>query len=92
MKLDWTIKFGDILMIAALLGMALAFTWSARSVLTKLEITDSTIGLRLKSLEADMSGIDGELKSLTAAMVMLARQDERIKEHERRIAVVEARI
>ena len=91
MILDWTIKFGDILPIAALLGMALAFTWSARSVLAKIEITDSTIGLRLKSLEADMSGIDGELKNLTAAMVLLARQDERIKDHDRRISKVEAR-
>ena len=91
MILDWTIKFGDILTIAALLGMALAFTWSARSVLAKIEITESTIGLRLKSLEADMSGIDGELKNLTAAMVLLARQDERIKDHDRRISKVEAR-
>ncbi len=89
MILDWTIKFGDILTIAALLGMALAFTWSARSVLAKIEITDSTIGLRLKSLEADMRGIDSEMKNLTAAMVMLARQDERIKEHDRRITAIE---
>ena len=91
MILEWTIKFGDILTIISLLGMALAFTWSARSVLAKIEITDSTIGLRLKSLEADMRGIDGEMKTLTAAMITLARQDERIKEHERRIAMIESR-
>lgn len=89
MILDWTIKFGDILTIMSLLGMALAFTWSARSVLAKIEITDSTIGLRLKSLEGDMRAIDGEMKTLTAAMITLARQDERIKEHERRIVVLE---
>ena len=89
MILDWTIKFGDILTILALLGMALAFTWSARSVLAKIEITDSTIGLRLKSLEGDMRAIDGEMKTLTAAMITLARQDERIKEHERRISAIE---
>ena len=89
MILDWTIKFGDILTIVSLLGMALAFTWSARSVLAKIEITDSTIGLRLKSLEGDMRAIDGEMKTLTAAMITLARQDERIKEHERRISILE---
>lgn len=92
MILDWTIKFGDILTIVSLLGMALAFTWSARSVLAKIEITDSTIGLRLKSLECDMQAIDGEMKTLTAAMITLARQDERIKEHEKRIAAIESRI
>ena len=39
-----------------------------------------------------MRGIDGEMKNPTAAMVMLARQDERIKDHDWRIALVEARI
>jgi hypothetical protein len=72
------------------IGRQFAFTWSARSVLPKIEITDSTIGLRLKSLEAVMRGIDGEMKSLTATMVILARQDERIKEHNRRVSAVEA--
>ena len=90
MILDWTIKFGDILTIVSLLGMALAFTWSARSVLAKIEITESTIGLRLKNLEGDMRAIDGEMKTLTAAMITLARQDERIKEHERRISAIES--
>jgi putative transposase len=76
MKHDWTIRFGDIYTIAALLGMALAFTLLARSKLSKIKTTDSIIGLRLKSLEAYMSGIDSELKNLTASMVMLARQVE----------------
>ena len=91
MILDWTIKFGDILTIISLLGMALAFTWSARSVLAKIEITDSTIGLRLKSLEGDMRAIDGKMKTLTAAMITLARQDERIKEHDQRLIDTEQR-
>lgn len=69
--------------------MALAFTWSARSMLAKIEITDSTNGLRFKSLEGDMRAIDSEMKTLTAAMTTLARQDERIKEHKRRIAMLE---
>ena len=60
MILDWTIKFGDILTIVSLLGMALAFTWSARSVLAKIEITESTIGLRLKNLEGDMRANPGD--------------------------------
>ena len=89
MIVDWSIKFGDILTIISFLGLSLVFTWAARSVLAKIEITDSTIGLRLKSLEGDMRGIDGEMKNLTAAMITLARQDERIKEHERRILVLE---
>jgi hypothetical protein len=54
------------------IGRQFAFTWSARSVLAKIEITDSTIGLRLKSLEADMRGIDDEMKNLTAACLTSA--------------------
>ena len=36
-----------------------------------------------------MRAIDSEMKTLTAAMTTLARQDERIKEHKRRIAMLE---
>ena len=42
--------------------------------------------------DVDMRAIDGEMKTLTAAMITLARQDERIKEHERRISGLERQI
>lgn len=73
---DWSIKLGDVLTIVAIVAAALGFLYTLRG---KVDAMDG----RLKHVET-------ELSAFVQALVQLARQDERIEAHDKRLNSLES--
>ena len=73
---DWSIKLGDVLTIVAIVAAALGFLYTLRG---KVDAMDG----RLKHVET-------ELSAFVQALVQLARQDERLNSHDKRLSSIEA--
>ncbi len=71
MLIDWTVRIGDVLTVASILGGGFWLVASSR-----VELKDH--GDRLKEIEL-------ELRKQTDTLVALARQDQRLDDHERRL-------
>ena len=75
MVIDWTINLGHILTAVGLAAGALGIIYALRSDV-------GVIQRELKDMKAD-------LKAMAGAMVQIARQEERLNSHDRRITKLE---
>lgn len=82
--IDWTINVGNLLTICGFMLGGMMFVLAIRSDVNSIKMAGNISAERLKNVEL-------ELKQMSQAMLDLARQDERLKYAERRIAAIEGR-
>jgi len=73
--LDLTVRLGDILTVSAVIGGGL---------LVFGEIRQS-----LRAQETRLDGVETELKQQTVILINLGRQDQQLKDHDRRLTALE---
>ena len=85
MIVDWTINIGNILTAVGFLVGGLFFVFTIRSDVNSIKSDEAAAARRLESVE-------GELSKMTQVMLDIARQDERMKSFEWRLAMVESNL
>ena len=85
MSIDWTLNLGHLLTIGGFLFGGLMFMLTIRNDVNSIKTSEGTVVQRLEIVERDLAKI-------TDVLVSLARQDERLNSHGRRLDALDDRI